>query len=287
MGVWGLGNQRFSNFISGEINELNLGISALHKEKLHVGFSINLIGVDFRQQAILRETNNDGNGNTLDARLFQDNITTGNGFSFTTGLIYKPTQAFRFGLSYQSPTWFTELGEDYIEDTDIEVSNSNFTNFDNISQFLFYRLRTPSRVTLSSAIVFGKLGLISFDYSSRNFQNLNLSGDDFVDENRFFDSNLRRTNNFNVGTEWRFSSLSLRAGYRYQESPDANAIDSDNLQSYSLGLGYNFGSFKIDLSYSDNNRTAIYNFYPQFQQVDAANLNIDNKIIAATLTVNL
>lgn len=280
-------NQRFSNFMSGNINELNVGISALHKEKLHVGFSVNLIGLDFRQQSILRETNNDGNNNTLSARLFQDNVTTGNGFSFTTGLIYKPTQTFRLGVSYQSPTWFSELAEDFIEDTDVEVSNSNSTNFDSLSQFLFYRLRTPSRVTLSSALVFGKIGLISFDYSSRNFQNLNLSGDDFIDENQFFDNNLRRTNNFNIGTEWRFSRLSLRGGYRYQESPDANALDSDNIQSYSLGLGYNFGSFKIDLSYSDSNRTAIYNFYPQYPQVEASELNIDNKIVAATLTVNL
>lgn len=155
------------------------------------------------------------------------------------------------------------------------------------SQSLIYRLRTPSKITLSSAIIFGKVGLISLDYVSRNFQGLNLSGDDFTNENLFFDDNLRRTNSFNVGTEWRLNRLSLRGGYRYQQSPDANAIDSDNLQSYSAGLGYNFGNFKVNLAYSNNNRTGLYNFYPQFPQVDAAEIEIDNTMVTVGIAVSL
>ncbi len=292
-------NQRFTNFFTGEITEFNIGFSAIHRDKLHLGMAINLVGLNFAQQSILRETNNDGNGNVLDARFYQENFTTGNGFSFAAGVIYKPTQSLRFGLSYQSPTWFSEIIEDtnitnndgYFGDTEIRVSNDNIIYDNTVGtlpfQSLLYRLRTPSRVTLSSAVVFGKLGLISLDYSSRNFQNMNLSGDNFIEENQFFSTGLRRTNNLNIGTEWRFSRLSLRAGYRYQESPDINAIDSDNLQSYSYGIGYNFGAFKLDLSYSDSNNTGIYNFYPQFPQVDAAELQIDNRIVTASLVFNL
>lgn len=292
-------NQQFSNFYNGEITELNIGVSGIYREKLYVGFAINLIGLNFSQQSILRETNNDGNGNTLNARFYQENFTTGNGFSFTTGMIYKPTQAIRFGLSYQSPTWFSEIIEEtnitnndgYFGDTEISVSNDNLI-YDNTIGFLpfqslFYKLRAPARVTLSTALVIGKFGLFSFDYSSRNFQNMNLSGDVFISENQFFNTQLKRTNNFNIGTEWRLSRLSIRGGYRFEESPDINAIDSDNLQSYSLGLGYNFGNFKLDLSYSNNNRTGIYNFYPQFQGIEAAELELDNRIVAVTLNINL
>jgi long-subunit fatty acid transport protein len=113
----------------------------------------------------------------------------------------------------------------------------NFTGFSAPRQATNYDLRQPSKLTASAAIIFGKSGLISFDYITRNFQGLNINSafDDFSAENQFFDNNLRRTNSFNVGTEWRFSRLSLRGGYSYQESPDANALDADNLERYSAG----------------------------------------------------
>ena len=127
------------------------------------------------------------------------------------------------------------------------------------------------------------------DYISENFKGLNLnSGNaDFSNENLFFDNNLRRTSTFNVGTEWRFKKLSLRGGYRYQQSPDANAIDSDHLQEYSAGIGYNLGTIKLNIAYRNNTRTGLYNFYPQFPEVDAADLNIDNTIVTLGLSVSL
>ena len=90
---------------------------------------------------------------------------------------------------------------------------------------------------------------------------------------------------FNLGTEWRLSKLSLRGGYKYEQSPDVNANKSDDLQSYSLGLGYNFETFKVDVSYSDSNRTSLYNFYSEFNG-DPAQLNIDNRIVSASLILN-
>ena len=218
----------------------------------------------------------------------------------SAGIIYKPTNAFRIGLSYESPKWFTEIIENtnitnndgFLGDTEIEVSNDDII-YDNTTggyfptQGLLYKLKTPSKLTASAAIIFGKFGLISLDYSSRNYTGLNLSGDDFSDENLFFDNQLRKTSALNVGTEWRINKLSIRGGYIYKQSPDINAIKSDNLQSYSLGFGYNFGTVKFNLGYSTNNRTGSYNFYPQYSQVEAAELNIDNTIITAGFSLSL
>ena len=302
-------NQQFVNTYNGDISELNLAFSAEYQNKLHIGAGINFYDITFSQLATLRERNNDGNGNTLNARIFQENFTDGTGFSLSAGFIYKLSKSFRFGLSYQSPTWFTEVFEEsniisnldpsinldparFEGDVEIEVSNDNVI-FDNTAggnfpvQTFAYKLRTPGKFTASTAIVFGKFGLISFDYISRNFKGLNLSGDDFTNENLFFDNELRRTDSFNIGTEWRFSRLSLRGGYSYQQSPDANAISSDNLESYSFGLGYNFGSFRFDIAYKNNSRTGIYNIYPQFNQVDAAELEIQNDIITAGVSISL
>ena len=293
--------QIFNNVYGGDISEFNFAFSAVHQNKLYVGAAINTYSLDFTQRSNLTEFNNDGNGNTLDADFYQENITSGTGFSLNAGFIYKASQNFRFGLSYQTPTWFTEIIEEtnilnndgYFGDTEISVSEDPNNIYANTSgnyfptQRLIYKLKTPSKLTASAAIVFGDKGLISLDYTNKNYQNIKLSNADFTEENQFFQNELRNTNSFNLGTEWRIDRFSIRGGYLYEQSPDKNAINSDNLEGYSFGGGYNFGNFKIDFAYSNNNKTGLYNFYPQFDNINAADLEIDNRTFTATLSVNL
>lgn len=291
--------QRFDNTNSGELSELNIGFSSVHQNKLHIGLGLNFYDLNFSQQSQLTEFNNDANGNELDANLYQENFTIGTGFSANAGFIYKAHQSFRFGLSYQTPTWFTEVIEEsnivdsdgFVGDTEIAVSNDNAvyrnTDFGGFpSQNFIYRLKTPSKLTASAALIFGKNGLLSFDYTNKNYKNIELSGADFSAENQAFQNDFRNTHNFNVGTEMRFNRFSLRGGYKFEQSPDIAALDSDDLQGYSFGGGYNFGNFKLDFSYSDNNRTAAYNFYSGFN-VDAANLTLDNRVFTATVSISL
>lgn len=291
--------QRFNNTYGGELSELNIGFSSVHQKKLHVGLGLNFYDLNFSQQATLTEFNDDTNGNELDANLYQETFMTGTGFSANAGFIYKAHQSFRFGLSYQTPTWFTEIidenniidNEGFSGDTEIIVSNDN-TIYDNTSgnffpsQQLLYRLKTPSKLTASAALIFGKSGLLSFDYTNKNYKGIQFSGNDIQSGGLSFEDNLRNTHSFNVGSELRFDKFSVRGGYKYEQSPDIAALDSDNLQGYSFGGGYNFGNFKLDFSYSDNNRTAAYNFYSGFN-VDAANLTLDNRVFTATVSINL
>ncbi len=291
--------QVFSNNYNGEISELNIAFSSVHQNKLYIGLGLNFYDLNFSQQALLTEFNSDLSGNELDANIYQENLTTGTGFSANAGFIYKAHPNFRFGLSYQTPTWFTEVlettnitdNDGYFGDTEIVVNNDNAI-YDNTSggfypsQEFLYKLKTPSKLTASAALIFGKNGLLSFDYTNKNYQNMKLLNGGFADENQFFQNDLRNTHNFNVGTEWRMDRFSIRGGYKFEQSPSKDALDSDNLEGYSIGGGYNFGSFKLDFSYSDNNRTSPYNFYSGFN-VNPAELQIDNKTITATVTLNL
>lgn len=291
--------QRFFNNYAGEINEMNIAFSSVHKNKLYLGVGFNFYDLNFTQRSTLVEFNNDGNGNTLDANLYQENFTTGAGVSVNAGFIYKAHQNFRFGLSYQTPTWYTELLEEsniidndgFMGDTEISVSN-NSTTYDNTfggnfpSQRFIYKFKTPSKLTASAAFIFGKNGLLSIDYINKNYKNMKLSNANFSVENNFFQNELRNTHSLNIGSEWRFDRFSVRGGYKYEQSPDKLALDSDNLEGYSLGGGYDFGNFKLDFSYSDNNRTAPYNFYSGFN-VNSANLIIDNKVFTGTVTISL
>lgn len=291
--------QTFDNAFSGELSEFNIGISAMHLEKLHAGVTFNFYDLTFNQRATLSEFNSDINGNELDAFLYQENFTTGQGISANLGVIYKANRNFRFGLSYQTPTWFSEIieetnildNEGFFGDTEIFVSDNTLI-YDNTSngffptQGLVYRLRTPSKLTASAAVIFGKNGLMSIDYTTKNFKNIRLSGANFSLENNSFKTDFTNTHNINIGGEWRFNRLSLRGGYGFEQSPYNNAIETDNLQRYSFGAGYNFGNYKFALSFTDSNRTAAYNFYSGFN-VDPANLTLDNKIFTASVSLSL
>ncbi|MGJ8745580.1 OmpP1/FadL family transporter [Polaribacter sp.] len=293
--------QQFSNTYDGELSEFNIAFSSVYQNRLYAGLALNFYDLNFSQQSLLTEFNNDGNGNDLDANFYQENITTGTGFSANAGFIYKVNQGFRFGIAYQTPTWFSEIiettnivnNDGYLGDTEIVVSNDNRT-YNNTSggyfpiQDFLYKLKTPSKLTASAAFIFGKQGLLSLDYANKNYKSIKLSNANFSTENQYFQDQLRNTHSFNIGTEWRVDRFSIRGGYKFEQSPDKLAIASDNLKGYSLGGGYNFGSFKLDLAYSDNNRTSLYNFYPQPEfNVNPTDLTLDNRTITATISLNL
>jgi hypothetical protein len=298
--------QNFTSTFSGELSEINIAFSSVYQNKLHAGLSLNFYDLNFSQQSNLAEFNSDIDGNELDAFLYQENFTTGTGFSANLGFIYKVNQNFRFGLSYQTPTWFTEIIEDsnitdnegFFGDAEIVVSNDAVI-YDNTadgffpSQALIYEFRTPSILTASTAIIFGKNGLISLDYTNKNYQRIKLSGDDFSNENEFFQNNLKNTHNFNVGTEWRFERFSIRGGYNFEQTPNTtiglnsnSVVNFTDIEGYSLGGGYNFGNFKVDFAYSNNNRTAAYNFYSGFN-ANPTNLTLDNSVFTASVSLSL
>ena len=294
--------QVFNNTFGGEISEFNFAISAVHQNKLYIGAALNTYDLKFSQFATLRERNNDGNDNVLYADFYQENLTTGNGFSLSAGFIYKMHKNFRFGVSYQTPTWFTEIievtnitnNDGYLGDTQIEVTNDNVIYDNTVGSFyptqeLLYRLKTPSKLTASAAFIFGKIGLISADYSRKRYQSMQLFNEDFFQENQFFQNNLTDVYQLNIGTEWRLDRFSIRGGYQKTQDPIQiqNNFQPNYIESFSYGAGYNFGNLKIDLSYSNSINTATYDFYPQFNQVNAANLQVDNRVFTATLTLNL
>lgn len=294
--------QFFDNNYDGEITELNFAFSAVHQKKLHVGLSLNFYDLNFAQQSVLTELNSDVDENILDVELYQDNITSGTGFSANLGFIYKLHKSFRFGASYQTPTWYTEIVQDtnYNQDNEFDIGETTFfpSNGSSFSEFndfqlVNYRLSTPSKLTGSAAFIFGKNGLLSLDYTNKNYRNLTLSNGVFTNENQFYQNNLRNTHNYNVGTEWRFDKFSIRGGYNYEQTPFiTNNLSNENIanfvdvEGYSFGGGYNFGNFKVDFAYTNNNRTASYNFYPGFD-VNPANLNIDNRVFTATVSLSL
>ena len=280
--------QYFENLTEGRNNKYTFTFASEYNENLYVGASISTYDVDYYQQFLIEEYNSDAIGNILDVSQIQELFTYGDGVSFNLGIISKPNDNIRLGLAYQSPVWY-ELSEDYY-DFDVEVYesiiNDTFTDQSGINAF-DYSLKTPGKLTGSFAYIFEKQGLISVDYIYKNYSNIKLSKGAFSTENQIFNTDLGSTGELRIGTEWRFDNISVRGGYHLEKSPYKNALESDDIEGYSLGAGFKFKGGKVDFSYQKYTNTAPYNMYPQFNQVNAAELDIDNSKITATLVLNI
>lgn len=269
--------QYFDNYTSGSNDKYTFTFASQYSDKLYVGASFTTNDIRFYQNAYLEEDNYDDMGNTLLGTLEEDLAVFGSGFSFNIGLISKPSDAIRIGLSYQSPVWY-DLNEEYSSsETDWELNGYR------------YSMRTPSKTTGSLAFIFSRSGLISLDYVYRNYSNIQLSPEfDFSEENRIFSTDYRATSEIRLGTEWRFKKLSLRGGYHYEQSPYNEAPTELDLEGFSVGMGINFGPVRFDVSFEESQKSSTYNFYPQYTDViDPAYLEHRDRIFTASLIFNL
>ena len=281
-------NQFFRNITNGQNEKFTFTLAAQYNQNLHLGFSIVTHSVDSYQATLFEHASNDGDGNTFDASYLQELRTFGEGVGASFGLIFKPSHETRFGLAYQTPVWYN-LTDEFIDDLEISVSNDPelFVLRNDLSA-ADYKFTTPSRLTGSFAYLFGKDGLISFDYSYKDYQNIKLRPTgDFNDVNQELSQTLKGTSQFKVGAEWRLDNISLRGGYFYEESPFEDALDSDNIEGYSLGIGFKFGSrTKLDLAYQNSKNTGVYNF-ANADNFPGAELDITNDKFTATLVIGL
>ncbi len=299
--------QRFNNATYGESSIIEMGFSTVYQNKFYTGFGIKFHNFSFGQVTRLREVNQDDDGNTLTALNVQDSYFEGNGISLSAGFIYKVNQSFRFGLAYETPTWYNEVYEDsnlgvfdpnddryddWIGYTEISATNQE-VDVNSGEEFYsnLFRLRTPSKFTASAAFIFGKQGLISADYSYKNYSGIKYRENDdpyFIDVNQDFDANFKGTHAINIGTEWRVDKMSIRGGYHFEQNPNKNAISGDDISGFSFGLGYNFGNIKFDLSYTNaENNNPYYIYSSSAVNVDPIELTNDTTRISGTLTFSL
>ena len=224
------------------------------KENIYMGGSLNFHNVLYTKYDQLTE---DGyNPSSEIQRTTFDNYlqTNGNGFSFSLGAIAKLNEIVRVGGSYQSPTWY-RLEDEFSQriNSDLADDEINFIDFNIVNLFERYTVKTPSKLTGSIAVIFAKDGLLSFDYGYQDFSNAELrptSDPSFQTVNNQISNTLGAVSTFRLGGEYRVKQISLRAGYRFEQSPYTNGNTIGDLNALSGGIGYNFGGSKLDFALS-------------------------------------
>jgi hypothetical protein len=259
--------QDFYSTSNGYNGKITANVASSYKNKLFLGLNLNAHFTDYVVTTSLYENNNNPlNPNTqptISNIVFDNQLSTyGSGFSFNLGAIYKVTNSFRLGASYESPTWYNlndELVQDLYTYDNVNVPSGDESRYFGSPIFIFptYRLRTPSKLTGSAAYIFNKKGLISIDVATKDYSNIqfkNTNQNNFSDLNSQMSSEMKNAYEIRIGGEYKIKQWSIRGGYRFEESPYVVDTAMGDLTGYSAGLGYNFGENRLDLSYSNTHR---------------------------------
>lgn len=280
-------SQEYAHAATGLNGKFTFNLATEFSNFLYLGANLNAHFLNFDRTTRLIE-NNSNTGSETNQIIFSNNLSTaGTGFSAQVGGIAKLSEGFRIGVAYDTPTWYT-ISEQMNQrlETNNSLNERIVVNPNVLNIYPDYTIKTPGKLTGSAAILLGKVGLISFDYSYRDWTDTELrpvNDPEFMVQNEEIDNSLRAASTYRIGGEFRINALSLRGGYRIEESPYLNETTIGELTGYTVGLGFNFGNAKLDLAYDNANR--VNN--PQLYQVGLTNAaTVDRDLSSVILSLS-
>lgn len=256
--------QRKNVSTNGSIDEYSFAFGMNFNHKLYIGASVAITDLYYRESSQIYEEDVNGNISYFNDFTFNTYLRThGYGNNFKFGIIFKPINEIRLGVSVHTPTYyklqdlFETSMQSYITYDDGSERYNEYSPTNNYD----YRLQTPLRANFSGAFIIAKRGLISVDYEYLNYGDAKLrrggDGYNFYDENMEIEKAYKASGNLRIGGELRVTnSLSLRGGYELHQSAynsqsfGSSQPNSDSdLNVYAAGLGYKTGMFFFDIAY--------------------------------------
>ncbi|MCO5725893.1 OmpP1/FadL family transporter [Robiginitalea marina] len=283
-------SQEYLQRTNGFNGKFTMNFAGQYQENLYLGASLNFHSVIYERLTLLDETGYDP-ASEIQASSFDTFLRSeGAGFSFGLGAIAKLSELVRVGASYQSPTWY-RLADDFSQRTNTDFDGKNpditFIDFGIVNLFEEYTVKTPARFMGSMALVFGLNGLLSFDYGYQDFSRAELrpnSDPSFNSENAFISQQLGGVSTFRLGGEYRLGPVSLRGGYRYEESPFRDNPNWGDLEALSGGIGYSWGGSRLDFSFSRAEQDVQESIYDI--GLSNASVNRVNRFYTLSYTLN-
>lgn len=171
--------------------------------------------------------------------LYLDNYSTvdGTGYSLNVGIIVRPSDYFRLGVAYNSPTWY-KMTHYYSADAGAQITdffasdptrdpdlNSTVTTPDHA--YTDYKLRTPDRWIFSAAAVLGQTALISVDYELTNYKSMRLQTWDGQDtpDNDFIKQDFGVSGLLKAGAEVKVTpQFAIRFGGGWENTAAKNTL---------------------------------------------------------------
>ena len=268
---------------SGDKWDLAFTLSGQYNDWLYLGANMNISGIEYRQISSTTESGYDADSPMREIYFQNELYTYGGGVSLQFGAIATPNKNVRLGASYKSPTWYSLKDEfsQFLETKSNDVDGNSFNDVidltNTVNVYEDYTIKTPSELRGSLAYIFGTRGLISFDYTLKNYQNTHIGPNDndvFIALNDQINQSWTSVSSYRIGGEYRQGGVSLRAGYHLEESPYSNTSILGDRSGYSFGIGFNFKSSVINLSVLNSEQSRSHQLYDT-GLVDRASNDID------------
>ncbi len=288
-------SQRRTLTTKGGIGGWDFGFGMNYSNVLYFGAAMSIVHLNYSE---INDQYDYDLTNFSDFRNFtftQDLSAKGTGVNFRLGLIARPVEFLRLGVSIQTPTWYS------IEDRFYTTLHSEFTgnsytvypkdyNGNSLGDLVTdYKLVTPFKSTGSIGFQFGKMGLLSFEAEYINYEAMRLregyDGYNYATENDDITNTFRNVLNLKTGGEIRFGNIAVRGGFAYFPSPyEQDELNKDaNYMNISTGIGLRDKNFFIDLGGVYVMHKEKYNLYTYPGGDNIADLNLKNIRLLATV----
>ncbi|MEM6347795.1 MAG: outer membrane protein transport protein [Bacteroidota bacterium] len=283
-------DQRFQRIETGRRNEWFISLAGNFEDKLYIGGTVGIQRLEYSQRFNVQEidVNNlyefydpdPDNGFPLEIasqeiRFSEWFGTFGSGINAKLGVIFRPTDPLRIGVTFHSPSYFSltdTFNSQLVHVTQVETGTEELSSPSLTPGRFEYNLTTPYKITAGFMYLLGKSGFISgdVDYIDYSFSNLSSNGNlgspdfySFEQENENVNTLYQAALNFRVGGEYRYDIFRLRAGYSYFGSPystegsvyqDPNnpetLLNIDGSRNFiTLGVGIRQPNYFIDVAY--------------------------------------
>lgn len=180
------------------------------------------------------------------------------GVNFILSTLLKPQEIFQLGGVIVTPV--TLMGKEDWEYTETTTWDQEFGGFRSTDStdggYWDYKVRSPWVFRIGGALKPGPL-MISADVEFKNYSQIKYTtnpptaGDTRADVNIDIKENLRNTMSWRVGGEFTVPNVDLRirGGYAVYPTPWEGASSDMDRKVISLGAGYSFQNFVLDVGY--------------------------------------
>lgn len=272
---------------TGYNGKVTFNIAGQLQDFLYLGLNLNVHFTDYLKSSSYFERFNGAAADELQWTEFNnERYTYGGGFSFNLGAIVKVNEQFRAGLAYESPAWY-RLQDEVRQNITSNIGGDIIITDPGVIMVMDdYSIKTPSRYTGSLAYIFGKSGLLSIDYSLKDYGSAKFTTNRYSAINDELNSTLDMVSEVRLGAEYRIKNVSLRGGYRFEQSPYKNGKTISDLNGISAGVGFTFSNSRLDLAYSWFRREMDSPMITSGLS-DAARINSNNNNFTLSYTIDL
>jgi len=309
---------------NGRKNEWFISLAGNWSDKFYIGGTLGIQSLKYAQTLKITEEDRNDVHNSWQANpnngqfeapankiVFQDEYATkGTGINVQAGIIYRPTQNFRLGISFKSPTALTmednfqTIMQNTLDDSALQYNGQyvNYLESKTPTGTFNYTLTTPYIITAGAMYMFGTHGFISSDIEITDYKTAKYKPTDdiFRTSNALIQQYTNMGINYRVGGELRMNAFRIRAGgalygsvvkkelltYQNATNINENIAISPNRQMLTLGVGIRKKDYYLDIALVNQRQMEKFDPYTLTSQNAFTPSIVDKKVsnsIVATL----